>query len=161
MGRGARATALCAALAGAAAAEVRGAGRAIDGDTLAIGRTTVRLHGVDSPEAAQTCMTAAGAEWDCGAAARERLAALLDAGEAVCVAVESDRYGRVVARCAAGGVDIGARLVAEGLAWAYLRYSRAYASLEAEARAAGRGVWQGEATLPSDWRAAAGRRDGR
>jgi hypothetical protein len=112
----------------------------------------VRLFGVDAPETGQSCGDASGGQWDCGAAARARLEALIDAGEVACAAVERDRHGRVVARCAAGGLDLGATLVAEGLAWAYLDYSDAYAELEAGARAAGLGVWQGPATVAWDWR---------
>jgi hypothetical protein len=44
--------------------------------------------------------------------------------------------------------------VAEGLAWAYLRYSPVYAEAEAAARAAGLGVWQGPAQVAWDWRRA-------
>jgi len=40
------------------------------------------------------------------------------------------------------------------MAWLGLsRFSDDYAALEAEAKAAGRGVWQGEAQTPWDYRA--------
>ena len=39
-------------------------------------------------------------------------------------------------------VDVSATLTREGLAWAYVRYSEDYLGEEAEARAAGRGIWQ-------------------
>ena len=105
-----------------------------------------------APETAQPCGAADGGAWDCGAAAAARLAELAAAEDLVCEAIERDRYGRVVGRCAAGGDDLGAVLVSEGLAWAYIRYSLDYAELEAEARAAGVGVWQGRATVAWDWR---------
>ena len=69
-----------------------------------------------------------------------------------CEALDRDNYGRIIARCAAGGRDVAATLVSEGLAWAYVRYSSDYVALEAEARAAHRGVWQGPAQVAWDWR---------
>ena len=44
---------------------VSGAARVIDGDTLEIGGTRVRLHGIDAPESAQRCR-ADGRSWPCG-----------------------------------------------------------------------------------------------
>ncbi len=144
--------ALVAALAGAARAEIVGAARIVDGDTLAIGGLTLRLHGADAPESAQSCGGADGGDWPCGAAAAARLAELAGAGDLSCEALDRDAYGRIVARCVAGGRDLAGTLVAEGLAWAYVRYSSDYAGVEAEARAAGRGVWQGPSQAAWDWR---------
>ena len=38
-------------------ADLSGRARVIDGDTLDVGGTRVRLHGVDAPEAGQSCFT--------------------------------------------------------------------------------------------------------
>jgi endonuclease YncB( thermonuclease family) len=149
------AAALVLAGAAAPAGEIRGAARAIDGDTLAIGATHVRLHGVDAPETRQTCGSKDG-DWACGAAAAARLAALVERREVLCAPQDLDGYGRVVARCSAGGVDLGAQLVAEGLARAYLRYSEDYAAVEAGARDAHLGLWRGRAQAPWDYRASGG-----
>ena len=46
------------------------------------------------------------------------------------------------------------RLVAEGLAWAFVRYSDAYVSEEASARAASRGIWQARTEPPWEYREA-------
>jgi endonuclease YncB( thermonuclease family) len=43
-----------------------GVPRIIDGDTIRIGNTRIRLHGIDAPEARQTCTIADGTEWRCG-----------------------------------------------------------------------------------------------
>jgi hypothetical protein len=133
-----------------------------DGDTLEIGHLRIRLHGVDAPELDQTCGTADGGEWACGRVARDRLAAMVDGVETGCRPRERDGFGRVVARCFVDGDDLGARLVAEGLAWAYIRFSVAYADREAAARDAGLGVWQGASEAAwhyraGAWRPAAGR----
>jgi endonuclease YncB( thermonuclease family) len=144
--------ALTALLAGGGAAEIVGAARIIDGDTLAIRGLTLRLHGADAPESAQSCGGADGADWACGAAAAARLTELAGAGGLSCEALDRDAYGRVIARCSAGGRDLAATLVAEGLAWAYVRYSSDYTGEEADARAALRGVWQGVSEAAWDWR---------
>lgn len=136
-----------------AAAEITGAGEASDGDTLDLGYLRIRLWGVDAPELAQTCARADGAEWDCGRAAAARLKQLMRGAELRCTARDRDQYGRVVARCSARGLDLGQRLIAEGLAWAYTRYTLDYAEDEAQARAAGVGLWQGSAQPPWEYRA--------
>jgi endonuclease YncB( thermonuclease family) len=139
----------CALVAAPAAADMR----VMDGDTLRLGSVQVRLFGIDAPEARQQCTAADGAPWACGAAAAERLEELAAAGPVRCRPEDTDRYGRMVAVCTAGGVDLGGQLVAEGLARAYARFSDAYLGAEAAARAAGVGLWQGAADAPWDHRA--------
>ncbi|MBK5947541.1 succinoglycan biosynthesis protein [Rhodobacter veldkampii DSM 11550] len=136
------------------AQSVVGVARVIDGDTLEVAGERVRLFGIDAPEAGQACRDAAGRRWDCGAHATARLEAL-SGGAVRCEGRERDRYGRLVARCAAGGQDLGAAMVAEGAAFAYARYSADYLPAEAAARAARRGVWAGAAERPEDRRRAA------
>jgi len=130
----------------------RGTAQVIDGDTLDLAGRRMRLHGIDAPELDQTCGRADGGSWPCGRAARDRLAALVTEAETACTARDRDGYGRIIATCTAGGRDLGETLVGEGLAWAYLHFSRAYAETETRARAARRGVWQGEAEAAWDYR---------
>lgn len=127
--------------------------RIIDGDTLAIGETTYRLHGIDAPELAQGCATPSDGEWACGTKAKEALEALAEGADVQCEGLEEDGYGRVVAVCRADGTDVNAELVRRGLAWAFRRYSEDYAALEEEARADGVGVWRAETQTPWDFRA--------
>lgn len=128
---------------------ISGAAEASDGDTLRIGAVRVRLFGIDAPELGQHC-----GEWPCGAAAATRLTELAGAGPATCTPRDTDRYGRVVATCTVAGVDLGDRLVAEGLARAYVRYGDDYAAVEARAKAERVGLWRGAAAeAPWDWRA--------
>ena len=129
--------------------------RVTDGDTLRLGAVEIRLFGIDAPERRQLCARADGTPWPCGHAASARLAELVALGPVRCRPQDRDRYGRVVSICTAGGVDLGGRLVAEGLARAYVSFSDAYLPLEADARAAGLGLWQGAADAPWDYRAAA------
>ncbi len=128
--------------------------RVIDGDSLAVGGRPVRLHGIDAPEAGQSCIGADGRDWPCGAWATRQLGALADGRQAVCEELDTDRYGRSVARCRVGGQDLGRALVRAGAATAYRRYSDAYVWDETEARRAARGVWQGTMLPPEAHRAA-------
>jgi endonuclease YncB( thermonuclease family) len=126
----------------------QGAARVIDGDTLAIGGTTVRLHGIDAPERGQAC-DRAGQAWDCGAFAARVMADLIGGRPVTCDPPrDTDRHGRSVARCRAGGTDLGAAMVAAGAATAYRRYSTAYVAAEDRARAAGRGIWAARMVTP-------------
>ncbi|MFG1292557.1 thermonuclease family protein [Xanthobacter versatilis] len=124
---------------------------AVDGDTLDLAGTRVRLSGIDAPELRQECMRA-GRPWACGEAARRVLQEALRAGPVTCAASRRDKYGRPLAVCRAGGVDLSEHMVQQGFAVAYL--GRAYAGAEAEARAAGRGIWGASFQPPVEWRAA-------
>lgn len=130
----------------------RGAIRVIDGDTFDVGGARVRLHGIDAPEASQTCQTEQGVNWACGAWVSREVRARYQGKTARCVAVERDRYGRVVARCAVGGQDMGAALVTDGLAYAYRRYSMEYDLIEKQAALAQRGLWTMRVQNPAEFR---------
>lgn len=127
---------------------VSGRARIIDGDTLAIDGRTIRLAGMDAPELHQTC-TLRGLPSACGEIAREALVRL-SAGSLSCRISGVDRYHRSLGRCGAGGTDVGAALVRDGLAVGY----GAYAGEERAARQAGRGLWAGTFERPAVWRKA-------
>lgn len=144
--------ALLAALAAPAAADSRGPVRVIDADTFDVGAARVRLFGVDAPEADQICLDAQGAPWSCGAWATEEARRRWEGRLATCETLETDRYGRAVSRCEVGGEDVGAALVAGGMALAYRDYSLDYLPQEVAARIARQGLWQGEFQRPQDHR---------
>jgi endonuclease YncB( thermonuclease family) len=129
-------------------ATLSGQATAVDGDTLRIGDTRVRLLGLDAVELDQTCTDSAGAKWDCGREARSFLAALTKGETTSCAADGRDRYRRVLARCAVANADIGAQIVRAGWAVAELEYGLALA----EARLNGRGIWAGTFDDPAEWR---------
>lgn len=131
-----------------------GAVAVIDGDTLDLDGRRIRLHGVDAFERDQMCGSGASA-WPCGQIAAQTLERRLDGRSVTCEPLDTDRYGRTVARCRTGGEDVAAFLVDRGLAVAYRRYSDDYVAAEGHARAAGIGVWRDPAfTSPEDWRIA-------
>ena len=136
---------------GGTGATVSGAARVVDGDTLEVRGTRVRLHGIDAPESKQRCR-AGGRTWSCGREATRALIQRIGARPVACEARDRDRYGRVVAVCRVGGADVNAWMAAQGWAFAYRKYSRDYIGEETAARAAKRGVWRGEVVAPWDWR---------
>ena len=133
---------------------VTGEARAIDGDTIEVDGTRIRLQGIDAPETRQRCTTADGVSWACGRYATAVLAAAVASVEVTCTARGRDRYQRVVAVCWAGVVEVGRAMVAEGLALADRRFGRTYVPVEDAARAAALGIWAGEFEAPWDWRRA-------
>ena len=135
------------------ASDLAGRASVIDGDTLEIRGTRVRLIGIDAPESRQSCQDASGQPWRCGQRAALALADKIGSAPVTCEGDELDRYGRLLAVCQARGEDLGAWLVSEGLALAYRRYSEVYIGQEDAARAARRGVWAGIFVPPWDWRA--------
>jgi endonuclease YncB( thermonuclease family) len=122
-----------------------------DGDTLtALDDTNtqyrIRLQGIDAPELGQPF----------GRVSRDRLAALAKGKAATITPHGRDRYGRTIATIEIEHDELGHRLVAEGLAWHYSRYSddATLDTAQRAARDARRGLWADEApTPPWEWRA--------
>lgn len=133
---------------------VEGRAWVIDGDTIVINGTHIRLAYIDAPELAQSCKNAAGVAYACGQVARDSLRRAI-AGRAVkCEEIAVDRFGRMVALCVAHGRDLGDAMVRGGQAVNYTRFDRddRYRQAEIEARTASRGIWQGTFEEPETWR---------
>ena len=107
--------------------------KVVDGDTLWISGEKVRLHGIDAFESTQTCGTGA-ATWYCGAGATALLSTLTS-NETTCDVVDVDKYGRKVAKCYTGGIDVNAGMVKMGYALAYTYFSKDYVASENYAKA--------------------------
>lgn len=101
---------------------VVGPARVIDGDTIDIRGTHVRLEGISAPELKERG----------GPEARDALAALIGKAEVYCALSGRRSYEREVAVCfpergsPIHGIDLGGRMVSEGWALPCPRYSRAY-----------------------------------
>ncbi|PWR03376.1 succinoglycan biosynthesis protein [Meridianimarinicoccus roseus] len=149
------AAALSMSVAPASAARLTGVAEVIDGDTLKIGVTTVRLSGIDAPEAGQACERATGRPWRCDEAATGLLEELVTGQVTECEVEDADQYGRMISTCYADGVNLNEALVDAGLAWAFIRYSNTFAVSEQAARKAGLGIWRegSEPTAPWVYRA--------
>ncbi len=135
-----------------AADALSGIPRIIDGDTLALGSTKIRLQGIDAPETDQVCLDSRGKHWTCGIEARDRLATKIGNRSIDCVSSGLDTYGRTLAVCNVAGEGLNAWMVREGWALAFVRYSKAYVPDEETAREARRGLWNGAFIAPWDWR---------
>jgi micrococcal nuclease len=110
--------------------------------TCGLIRERIRLWGIDCPEAKQAFGTRA-----------KQFTGDLAFGKMVTVQVRDvDRYKRTVAEIMLpDGRNLNRELVRVGLAWWYQRYARheaVLADLEAEARAAHRGLWADKDPIP-------------
>lgn len=126
--------------------------RVSDGDSITVLQGTVqhriRLADIDAPERGQP--------W--GRQAQRMLAALVAGADVEIIPTDTDRWGRIVARVRTGnGTDVSRAMVQQGGAWAFRRYltDQSKLELEAEARAARRGLWalpETERVPPWEWR---------
>lgn len=130
---------------GAEHGSISGVARVIDGDTIEIDGRSIRLEGIDAPEHGQTCGRRFFGTWKCGTAAAAALREAVAGRSVTCESHGDDKYGRMLGICFVDGQDINAKMVREGLAWAFVKYSKTYVSEEAEARADRAGIWTGEA----------------
>ncbi|MCC6828279.1 MAG: thermonuclease family protein [Novosphingobium sp.] len=80
--------------------------RIIDGDTFDCGGTRVRLAGIDSPELPGHCRQGRVCAPGDALASTANLQRLIGGAEVQCRKSDTDRYGRTVARCSAGGRDL-------------------------------------------------------
>jgi len=134
------------------AEDLKGKPRIVDGDTIWIGPTKIRLYGIDAPESNQTCKKADSREYRCGEMATFVLAEIIEKQWITCIGEKVDRYKRRISVCYAGPYDINAEMVKRGWAVAYRRYSLDYIDEEKSAREKNVGIWQGDFLKPWDWR---------
>jgi len=145
---------LLASTVAALSADLIGQASIIDGDTLEIHGTRIRLWGIDAPESSQFCRGQDSLQYRCGAKAANDLAAFINGRLVKCVPVSLDRYGRTVAICTAGGIDLADWLIRNGLALDWPQYSKGkYSEAQREAEHAGRGLWASSYVAPWLYRA--------
>jgi endonuclease YncB( thermonuclease family) len=122
----------------------------VDGDTLDVivqgERIRVRILDIDAPESSQPD----------GHRSRQSLIAICGGESARLDGNKHDRNGRLLAHVRCNGTDAGAEQVRRGMAWVFVRYAPADSPLyavEAEARAARRGLWATMQPVPPwEWR---------
>ena len=91
-------------------AQITGTATITDGDTLRIDGARIRLHGIDAPEAAQTCI-AENTVWDCGSETALALTHLVADHTITCHQRGIDRYQRIIAECFADSINLNAAMV--------------------------------------------------
>jgi len=124
--------------------------KVVDGDTFDVLDSSfktirIRMNGIDAPEKKQAF----------GEASRKQLAALC-AGKVVrIVKYSTDRNKRWIADCYVDGISLSHRMIEEGMAWHFVKYSSdtTLARLEQQARAKKIGLWSDpHAIAPWDYR---------
>ena len=83
----------------ALAAELNGPAHIVDGDTLHLNGTKIRLHGIDAPETRQECQDKDDASYLCGEASTAALRTLIGSQPVRCEGSTHDRYGRPIGVC--------------------------------------------------------------
>jgi endonuclease YncB( thermonuclease family) len=135
------------------AGTVAGPAQVVDGDTLQIAGQRIRLFGIDAPETAQAC-TRDGQKWACGKDAADHVRSMIGGAALSCSGTENDPWGRLVAVCRVGTVDLNRAIVAAGWATAFSRYSDTYLADETRARAEKLGIWSSSFIRPEEYRTA-------
>ncbi|TDQ34915.1 endonuclease YncB(thermonuclease family) [Phyllobacterium brassicacearum] len=125
------------------------AGRAyvIDGDTISISGSHIRLKGIDAPELTQSCGTESVAS-ACGKVSRQELVRLVGGREVRCEGYGQDKYNRSLATCYVGETNLNRAMIEAGQAISYGEYQ----DDEAQARKERKGLWVTTFETPQDWR---------
>jgi endonuclease YncB( thermonuclease family) len=121
----------------------------VDGDTVYVDQTRLRLLSMDAFESAQTCQRD-GQPYECGTAAIRALITLIGGRPVTCTGDKRDRYGRPLVVCWIGDLDLGRAMVRLG--WALAEYGTEYRADQDSAQAARAGAWAGTFIRPVEWR---------
>ena len=124
----------------------------IDGDTLKINGTKIRLVSVDAPEISQKCKTHGHTE-NCGELVKLRLVQVTSNEDTTCYSHGKDYFGRVLAECYINDININKWLLREGLAvYYYNKDFKSYKILETLAKEEKLGLWDSEFQNPKEYR---------
>jgi micrococcal nuclease len=121
-----------------------------DGDTItglddSKTQFKIRLDAIDAPELGQPF----------GQASKKALSEKVFGKDVVVIAKTKDKYGRTVGHVMIDGRDVNLEMLDAGMAWDYKHYDHnaRLARAEEEARAAKKGLWADESSVPPwDWR---------
>jgi endonuclease YncB( thermonuclease family) len=144
---------------GAFAASMSGRALVIDGDSIEIQGTRIRILDIDAPESAQLCFRHAESidqgAWRCGRQAATSLSDWIGQQSVTCDATTQGPRKGWLSRCTVAGQDIAEWLAANG--WAVPHPSCKCEAVRAaadRAKAAQVGIWSGGFTPPWEWREA-------
>ena len=125
--------------------------RVIDGDTISLNGTKIRLKGIDAPESKQECKYQEAdkvRKYKCGIESAEYLSHLIDGKTVECTDEGKDLYGRTLSYCYVGTTNINRQMVRDGWAIGY----DDFAVEEWWAKQNKAGLWKGEFQKPAEWR---------
>ena len=139
---------------------ISGKALTIDGDTIKIKNKKIRLHGIDAPEIKQLCQRtflsififSFQENYKCGEISKKKLEKYVKNNIIKCKVEGIDRYKRILGTCYKNTININSRMVRNGYAVAYKKYSKKYLSAEREAKREELGLWKGKFDMPWDWR---------
>ena len=124
----------------------------VDGDSLELDGKRIRLLGIDSPEYYQFCYNAKHKKYDCGIEAKKYMESLIAGYQVRCEEESKDIYDRSLSVCFAGDKNLNAEMVKAGWALSYREEGEKYLSLEKQAKASKKGIWQGRFMRPELYR---------
>lgn len=136
-----------------ATASIAGTATVIDGDTIEIHGSRIRLDAIDAPESRQQCWQADGKPYPCDRRSAFALADMIGGTPLRCEPKGHDRDRRIIAVCFKGGTNLNAWMVREGWAVAFRKYGIDYIAEEDTARKNRAGLWAGSFDMSWDWRA--------
>lgn len=128
----------------------------INGETLRINNTMIRLEGVEAPDRSQTCQGTTGKKrWKCGEMAQVALERVARGKAVKCqTGTTPDAHGRLNGTCTLeDGRDVGAILVEGGHVFSTSSFFGGYAVQENEAKRQKIGIWANDIERPAEYRA--------
>jgi endonuclease YncB( thermonuclease family) len=131
---------------------IEGTAQVLDGDTIQIGITRIRLYGIDAFEAEQMCNNTDNQSYGCGGRATRALSERIGTQTVSCVRKGSDAFQRALAVCRTGATDLSSWMVRSGHALAYTKYALDYVIDETAAKSGQEGAWNGSFELPWAYR---------
>jgi endonuclease YncB( thermonuclease family) len=122
----------------AAGEKLAGVAQALKGDSVVVRGSRIQLYGIEAPAPDEPCQ-AAGGTWPCGAESLKALSDKVDGRQLVCRLRQKAGHGFWQGSCKLADSDIAEMQVRAGWARAL---SDNYGEAQADAKAAGRGLWK-------------------
>jgi len=120
--------------------------KVIDGDSLEIGNSRIRLMGIDAPEYTQYCKDENKTKYNCGIEAKNHLEQIIGKTSIICKVHKKDQYNRDLCTCYKNNTDINREMVQSGYALVYLESP--YQKEQTDAKQHKRGIWRGRFMHP-------------
>lgn len=133
---------------------ISGIARVIDGDTIAIEDSRIRLSKIDAPEMKQKCLDKKSIQYLCGEVSKAFLKKMIDGKQVVCSYEERDMYNRYLGTCTTENININYELVKNGMAVIYNQKDADLTLKQFEIEAGDKrlGIWQGAFEEPKEYR---------